>query len=67
MDNWVNKVSRLLTERRSELTSPTMAQIGYPLLTITENSSGVKIRQNRYLSSADATVGRPTVIRIGAR
>ena len=31
-------------------------KIGYPLLTVTETDSEVHIRQNRYLSSADATV-----------
>jgi aminopeptidase 2 len=31
-------------------------KIGFPLITVEETEKGLKIRQNRFLSTADATV-----------
>jgi aminopeptidase 2 len=42
-------------------------KIGFPLITVEETDKGLKIRQNRFLSTADATVSLVLSCRLNDR
>lgn len=52
MDNWVKKV-RLTPETYGRLVDLplTYLQIGFPVVTVTETSGGIKVRQDRFLET----------------
>jgi hypothetical protein len=47
MDNWITKVRKIILAIIAVNVST--SQVGFPLITVTENSDGIHVRQDRFL------------------